>query len=345
MKSTQMQQQAIRGSLGDSLPGIDASLLTGDRSDRTQAARQIRKACLETGFFCIDNFLAQSAAHQELLLQMQRFFDIPDNDVRKMAIDVSEQEHSHGWMPMFGEPAYQPGTIAHLESFDCGRARRAVEGPDWTPNRWPEMPGFRAAVRAVWDELAMIGTESLRAIAEAFEFEREFLVERCNSQDLSTMRLLHYPSHTPAADDKSNVGIAAHTDFECITLISQTAPGLELQDVNGDWYDAPAQADRLVVMPGDMLERWTNGACRATGHRVRTRGWQRYSVVLFFAVNEDITIVPQDKFLTSDRLAGYAPVTQRDHSNAQLMKAEKNRDDAANDQISSPVTGALEHRD
>jgi len=330
MRQTGIHDRPLRGSLAGSLPSIDAKLLMGGQAERTQAAKEIRRACLETGFFCLDNYLTQSPTHRDLLQQMQLFFDLPDNDARKSAIDVSGQDHTHGWMPMFQEPAYQPGTIAHLESFDCGRARRVGEDPDWTPNRWPEIPGFHATVRAAWDELTTIGTACLHAVAAAFEFDRSFLADRCDTQDLSTMRLLHYPGHTPTVAEKANVGIAAHTDFECLTLISQTAPGLELMDVNGDWYDAPTDPDRLVVMPGDMLERWTNGTCRATGHRVRTRGWQRYSVVLFFAVNEDVIIAPQDRFLTDSQPPAYTPVTQRDHSNAQLRKAEKNRDLVAN---------------
>lgn len=320
------RQEPIGGSLGESLPGIDADLLMGSRSERTQAADQIREACLDTGFFCIDNLLARSDARRRLLAQMQHFFGLSDTDACKQAVDVTGKTNTYGWMPMFQEPAYQPGTIAHLESFDCGRPQRSGHDPNWTPISWPAIPGFQSDVQAVWEDLTTIGMATLTALAEAFELETNFFTERCNTQDLSTMRLLHYPAHTASAAETANVGIAAHTDFECITLISQTAPGLELMDANGDWYDAPANDDRLVVIPGDMLERWTNGACRATGHRVRTRGWQRYSVVLFFGVNDDVTVVPQGQFVAAGEIAKYAATTQREHSHARLQEAADNRD-------------------
>ena len=315
----------IRGSLGEAIPGIDAGLIRGSRAARSQAAVQIRKACLETGFFCIDNFLADSTAHSRLLARMQHFFDLPDSDPRKQAIDVTGKNNSYGWMPMFQEPAYQPGTIAHLESFDCGRPRRDERDSDRRANNWPAISGFRDDVHTAWAELTKIGMDTLRTLAEALEFEEEFFITRCDTQESSTMRLLHYPAHTMDVDEEADVGISAHTDFECISLISQTAPGLELMDVNGDWYDAPAKDDRLVVLLGDMLERWSNGACRATAHRVRTRGWQRYSVVLFFGVNDDVTIAPLDRFITFDRPARYAAITQREHSRARLAEAERNR--------------------
>lgn len=325
----------ILGSLGEAIPGIDAGLIRGSRAARSQAAEQIRKACLETGFFCIDNFLTESTVHKKLLSRMQHFFDLPDSDPRKQAIDVSGKNNTYGWMPMFQEPAYQPGTIAHLESFDCGRPSRDGRDSDRRTDRWPAIPGFKDDVRAAWTELTVIGMDTLRTLAEAFEFEAEFFVKRCDTQDLSTMRLLHYPAHTMDVNETADVGISAHTDFECISLISQTASGLELMDVNGDWYDAPAKDGRLVVLLGDMLERWTNGACRATGHRVRTRGWQRYSVVLFFGVNDDITVAPLDRFITSDRPSQYTAVTQREHSRARLAAAEKNRRNIPENRLAS----------
>lgn len=325
LKRQSQNHDAIRGSLFGAIPGVDARLITGDKDSRSRAADQIRAACLETGFFCIDNFLSQSTAHDKLLDQMRHFFDLPDSDPRKQAIDITGLENTYGWMPMFQEPAYQPGTIAHVESFDCGRAKHNTKDPNWTANRWPDIAGFRVDVRTAWTELTMIGMDLLRVLAEVLDLEEDFFVEKCNTQDLSTMRLLNYPAQTIDVDETADVGISAHTDFECITLISQSAPGLELMDINGYWYDAPARGDRLVVLLGDMLERWSNGAYRATGHRVRTRGWQRHSVVLFFGVNDDITVAPLDQFVFPDKPARFDGITQREHSRARLREAEKNR--------------------
>lgn len=327
MSSNRLDKTPIPGSMGGSIPGIDSALLTGSADDRIEVAQQIRSACLNTGFFCIDNLLDKSTSHQKLLGQMRHFFGLPDDDLRKVAIDVTGKENTYGWMPMFQEPSYQPGTIAHLESFDCGRARRAGEKHDPTPNSWPDIQDFRSDVRNAWEELTRFGMATMRAIADAADLDREFLAERCDTQDLSTMRLLNYPPSMDDGDQTANVGIAAHTDFECITLISQTAPGLELMGVDGQWYDAPASDDRLVVLLGDMMERWTNGMFRATGHRVRCRNWQRYSVVLFFGVNDDVAVAPLDPFISATNPARFSAVGQREHTRAMLAAATKNRED------------------
>ena len=142
------------------------------------------------------------------------------------------------------------------------------------------------------------------------------------------MRLLHYPGQSlpPAADE---VGISAHTDFECMTLLYQTAPGLELCDRNGYWHDAPGGERRVVALFGDMLETWTNGVVRATPHRVRITRHPRYSAVLFFAVDDAVRVTPLPGFVPAGQASPYAPREQRTHSADRLQRAERNRDELA----------------
>ncbi len=323
------QSTRARGSLQNRIPGIDAAQLAGTARERLKAVGQIRKACFETGFFCIDNLLRRSVHYPAVLEQMAAFFRLPASDPRKRSIDVSGRDNTNGWMPMYREPAYQPGTLANLESFDCGRPSRGTGDTTQRKNRWPEIAGFRDDVQAFWGELSVAGWSVLRGIAESVGLEPEFFCVRCDSQDLSTMRLLHYPPTDPATLDAGNVGIAAHTDFECMTFIMQTAPGLELMDVRGDWYDAPAGSDRVVVLLGDMLERWTNGHLKATGHRVRNRDFRRFSIVLFFAVNDGLDVAPLARFVADGGSGRYPPVSQRAHTASELARAEKYRDELA----------------
>lgn len=318
-----------RSRLENSIPGIDAAFLTGSLVERAAAVSQIRTACLNTGFFSIDNLLGQSKLHSKLLQGMRQFFALPDDDPRKQAIDVTHKENTNGWMPLGQEPAYQPGTLAHVESFDCGHETLAARQQSGTANRWPDISGFRENVLNARDELTRVGMAVLEALAEALYMDKAFFTDRCSTCELNTMRLLNYPASEGGIDASTDVGIAAHTDFECITLLSQTAPGLELLNSNGEWVNAPASDDRLIVLLGDMVERWTNGSFRATGHRVRCRDWQRFSVVLFFGVNDDVVIAPQSQFVTDEKPAQFAPVRQQEHSQAQLRKAETNREDQA----------------
>ena len=44
--------------------------------------------------------------------------------------------------------------------------------------------------------------------------------------------------------------------------------GLQVQNHNGDWIDAIAEPDELMINVGDMLSRHTNNKLKSTIHRV-----------------------------------------------------------------------------
>jgi isopenicillin N synthase-like dioxygenase len=304
-------------------------LVRGDRVQRSVLVDRVRKACSATGFFYLDHAFTGHPVVANALAQMQRFFSLPDDDPRKIAVDNRRKRGSYGWMPMFGEPAYQPGTRAHVESFDCGlgssaHSAKALEGS----NVWPDLPEFRDEIGALWDRLAALAGNVLDVLAEAAGLDRGFLSSRCNTQELSTLRLLHYPGGH-SEDSLRDVGIAAHTDFECISLILQTSPGLELTDVHGQWYEAPAHPDRVIVLLDDMLERWTNGFFQATGHRVRRTDASRYSIVLFVAVDANQVIEPLEPFVSAANPARFDAVTQRQHIDTEVRRAEAYRAESA----------------
>ncbi len=320
LSSDLQQTDPVRSQRHRAVPCIDVRrLANGDDA----VIATIRDACLNTGFFYLDHVFDDERTITNVLGQMNTFFALDDADPLKQAVNVTVTKGSQGWTPLYGELPYQPGTIAHVESFDCGR--RPPQGSDEPPNIWPELADFRRDVRACWDALTDAGTAVLEGLSLAAGLERRFFADRCSSQQFNTMRLLNYPENDAPATD-TNVGISAHTDFECMTLIYQTAPGLELLAADGEWYDVPGHDGRLLVMLDDMMERWTNGLFRATGHRVRNTGEQRYSIVMFFAVNDDEIVCPLEDFISKTNPAKYAAVKQRDHLNREMARAALNRD-------------------
>lgn len=307
----------VVGSVADAVLCIDADELLNDiDSDLVDA---IRKACTEHGFFYIDLSAAQRDAVAKSLLQMDRFFSLKDDDPRKQQTIQGDGNGDYGWVAKGTEPAYQPGTVSSLEAFDYGKGNLDDASDDF----WPPIADFRSDLAACWREYCELGNAVFQTLALAAELPRFWLAERCDSLSLNTMRLLHYAAE-PDMDANRNVGIAAHTDFECITLLYQTCAGLELLNTEGDWLDAPVREGRIVVLLGDMLERWTNGAFKASGHRVRNTPEQRFSIVQFFAVNEDIEVAPLEQFVTAESPARYTPIKQAQHIDDEIARAEKN---------------------
>ena len=309
------QTDPVVGRVPDAVLCIQAEELAGDINEALVGA--VRKACMEHGFFYIDLSVEQRNSVSKTLHQMDRFFSLQDTDPLKQATRADASDY--GWVPKGSEPAYQPGTVSSLEAFDYGKANLE----DLDSPIWPALSGFRSDLAACWKNYSDLGDDILRALALGAELPADWLQTRCDSRDLNTMRLLHYAAE-PELDPQRNVGIAAHTDFECISLLYQNSAGLELLNTDGAWLDAPVRAGRIVVLLGDMLERWTNGTFKASGHRVRNTPEQRYSIVQFFAVNEDIEVAPLAPFVLADSPAKYAAVRQEQHINDEVGRAQEN---------------------
>lgn len=309
------------------IPNLDlAPLFADDLAARDELEQQIRDACLSSGFFYVHNSCVDKGVIKNALAAAQAFFLVPDDGPVKQAVHNSLFGGEKGWGPMFGEPAYQPGTVAHVESFDLGQQldERRYRELGIKPNVWPDIPGFRDAVHAYYDAV----TAMARALGEVFSgmlgMERSFINHHSGERAPRTMRLLHYPANDAPVNER-NVGIAAHTDFECFTIINQTASGLELTNADGEWCQAPSDIGTFTVMLGDMLERFSNGYLKATGHRVVNTPWQRFSMVLFFAVDGDYEVAPLEHFTSPDNPARYAPVTQDEHIKIELERAAGNK--------------------
>ena len=74
-----------------------------------------------------------------------------------------------------------------------------------------------------------------------------------------------------------------------------------------------------------MLERFSNGQLKATGHRVVNTSWQRFSMAYFFAVDGDYEVAPLPQFTAPDTPARYKPVTQDEHIRIELERAAINK--------------------
>ncbi len=312
MPSTPQLDQAERltGVIDPAMPVLSArDLFDGEWS---RVVDPIRTCVRAHGFLCVDLTGHHRVLTTSLLVQMERFFAL---DAATKA-RVRDPGGHYGWTPSSAEPAYQPGTSSNVESYDLERPLIDNLADPF----WPVQPGFQTAALDGWRAYLALADALLEAIARAVDLRPDFLTSQCRTRELNTMRLLHYPAHT-APLTSEQVGIAAHTDFECITLLYQTRPGLELRTPDGRWLDAPTQAGRLIVLFDDMLERWTNGAVLATGHRVRRTRDARYSIVTFVAVDPGVPVGPQPAFVSAERPAAYPATEQGRHISDEMARA------------------------
>ncbi|KAF5276355.1 hypothetical protein FQR65_LT16374 [Abscondita terminalis] len=113
----------------------------------------------------------------------------------------------------------------------------------------------------------------------------EFYFDKYIAEGNSILRPIHYPPITQEPDDA--VRAAAHGDINLITLLmGAQGKGLQVQNHNGDWIDAIADPDELMINVGDMLSRHTNNKLKSTIHRVvnpprESWGTSRFSIPFF----------------------------------------------------------------
>ena len=301
------------------VPVVDVSGLLGpDPAGHRRVAEELGRAAREVGFCYVSGTGLPAALAEDLLRVTQAFFALPTEE--KMRTYIGRSTNHRGYVPI-GEEVFAGGTRDLKEAFDLG-ADLPADDPDFLagrmlgPNQWPDLPGFADAVGAWYDAVLALGRALLRGFALALG-EPADAFDRYVTKPPSQLRLIHYP-YDPAAVDA--VGIGAHTDYECFTLLLPTAPGLEVLNGAGEWIDVPPREGALVVNVGDILETWTNGRFVATTHRVRKVVEERYSFPLFFNVDHDTLIAPLPQFVAAGEPAR-VPLVAGDHLLAQTAQS------------------------
>ncbi|KAA0694122.1 isopenicillin N synthase family oxygenase [Halopseudomonas laoshanensis] len=302
------------------LPVIDLSALRGDvQADKLETGRQLRDACLHTGFFYISGHGIPDPLIDLVFAESRAFFDQPVAEKQK--VDKASSAANRGYETLGGQ-TLEPGAPPDLkEGFYIGEElpeddpRVLAGGFNLGPNQWPPaLPGFRTAMDSYFEAMLALSERIMAGLALSLDLPEDFFADFCE-QPLATLRLLHYPPQ-PAKPLPGEKGCGAHTDFGGITiLLLDDKPGLQVWDATGDrWLDAAPIPGTFVVNLGDMIARWTNDRYRSTLHRVvNTSGTERYSVPFFYsgALNHQVRCLPA--CLAPGESAKYPPTTVGEH--------------------------------
>ena len=306
-----------------SLPIVDVSgLYSADPAARQRTADQLGLAARQAGFFYATGHGVSSESSARLLLQAKAFFAQPSAE--KMALYIGKSANHRGYVPP-GEEVFYGGSRDQKEAFDLC-AELPPDDPDVLagtpllgPNVWPELPGFRADVSRYYAEVFELGRVLLAGFAVSLGLPASRF-EPFITKPPSQLRLLHYPA-SGAASDATELGIGAHTDYECFTILLPTEAGLQVMNGHGEWIEAPPIAGAFIVNIGDLLEIWSNGELIATSHRVRRVQQERYSFPLFFACDYHTRVAPLPELVSESRPAAYAAVIAGEHLFAQTAQS------------------------
>lgn len=309
----------------DKIPVIDLeAMFTGDEAAKAELAASLRKACTEVGFLYIRNHHFPKDVLKATFAEAQGYFALPDEE--KMKSHVSGSKNLRGYAAMLEENTDPTARGDLHESFDIALEVPA-DDPDvlagkvlYGPNQWPEgRAAFRKALEDYHAEMIKLSHHLLHAFALALGLEETYF-DAMVSKPLATLRVLHYPPQFGEIDERQ-IGIGAHSDYECFTILAQQdgIPALQVLNASGEWIAADPIPDCFVVNVGDQMARWTNDLFASTVHRAINRsGKERYSIPFFFGPNYDTIVEALPSCVDEAHPAKYPPISSGDYVNGRF---------------------------
>ena len=270
----------------NSIPSVDLSkFLSTDPQQKQQFVNEIGKAYEDIGFVALKGHFLSDELVDKLYDQIKKFFSLPE-DIKK-SYEIDGIGGQRGYVS-FGKESAKGKKEGDLKEF--WHFGQYVEDNPNLKALYPknvvvkELPEFNSVGKETFKMLEKTGVYVLRALAIYLGLN-EFYFDKYVNNGNSILRPIHYP---PIKEEpKAAVRAAAHGDINLITLLmGSQGKGLQVQNHNGEWVDAIAAEDELVINVGDMLSRHSNNRLKSTIHRVvnpprEKWGTSRYSVPFF----------------------------------------------------------------
>ncbi|MEM6373576.1 MAG: 2-oxoglutarate and iron-dependent oxygenase domain-containing protein [Pseudomonadota bacterium] len=299
------------------IPRLDAAALSAGDVHRLDA---LRAAATGVGFATVHNTALSHERVVEVIEMYRAFFKRPE--AYKSALDMARTGSNRGWGAAGSEQVDPDANPDFKQFFDVGyelpRSHPLAAQTFYAPNQWPDDAAFRGVITAFYVDACAVSLSILRAIARSLGRDADYF-ERAFDTPMALLRGNYYPER-PAWAGARDFGIATHTDYGCLTLLATDgSPGLEVRKRGGGWIPLSAAPGDFIINFGEMLDFWTDGAVKATPHRVVGGDAERISVPLFFNPSYDTNIAPE----------GHAPVLAGDHLSARFRETYVHLQDKA----------------
>ena len=250
------------------IPSVDLNdFLSDDLQKKSLFVDTIGSAFQEIGFCAVRGHFLDDQLVKKLYDQIKLFFDLP-TDIKKK-YEHPEFSGQRGYVSFGKESAKgsKHGDLKEYWHFGQYVSEDESHKYNYFPNiKVDELPEFNTVGEEVYKTLEKTAKYVLRALALYLKIDEKYFDNYIHNGN-SILRPIHYP---PIMEDpKEAVRAAAHGDINLITLLMGAhGKGLQVQKTNGDWIDAVASKDELMINIGDMLSRHTNNVLKSTVHRV-----------------------------------------------------------------------------
>ena len=307
------------------IPSLDLrDFLSEDPNRKAEFIQLIGKAFQEIGFCAVKGHLLSDDLVERLYKQIKLFFDLPDEV--KTKYEFPEYSGQRGYVS-FGKESAKGSKHGDLKEY-WHFGQYIEEGEKANYNYFPninvdELPEFNKVGKEVYTSLENTAKHILRALALYLNIEENYFDQYIKNGN-SILRPIHYP---PILDDpKEAVRASAHGDINLITLLMGAhGKGLQVQHSNGEWIDAMAGKDELMINIGDMLSRHTNNLLKSTVHRVVNPDREllkksRYSIPFFMHPVSEMKLNVLESCINEDNPKSFDDITAGDFLNERLVE-------------------------
>ncbi len=277
------------------IPNVNLNdFLSGDKERKEKFTHEIGSAFENIGFVALSGHFLSEGLVDSLYSEIKQFFDLPQET--KDSYEIKDIGGQRGYTS-FGKEHAKGRTEGDLKEF--WHFGQYVENNPRLEDQYPdnvlvkELDNFDAVGKETYKMLEKTAKYILRALALHLDLEETYFDEYIKNGN-SILRPIHYP---PIKDEPKNaVRAAAHGDINLITLLMGAhGKGLQVKNHEGEWIDAIAQPDQLMINVGDMLSRLTNNKLKSTIHQVvnpaqELWGTSRYSVPFFMHPMSDMPL-------------------------------------------------------
>lgn len=307
------------------IPSVNLrDFLSDDPVRKQKFVNEIGKAYEEIGFVALKGHFLNDQLVEKLYEQVRSFFNLSLEVKKKYEIEGIGGQRGY---VSFGKESAKGRTTGDLKEF--WHFGQYVENNPKLDAEYPknvvveELPEFNSTGKEAYKMLEKTGVYVLRALALYLNLD-EFYFDNFIKNGNSILRPIHYP---PILNEpKDAVRAAAHGDINLITLLmGAQGKGLQVQNHNGEWIDAIAANDELVINVGDMLSRHTNNKLKSTIHQVvnpprELWGTSRFSIPFFMHPISEMPLNCLENCINSDNPKQFDDITAGEFLTERLIE-------------------------
>ena len=263
------------------VPSVNLTNYTnGSQAQQQQFVADLGNAFSTIGFVALSGHYLEQQLSKNLYAAVKQFFALPEPI--KLRYEIEGLAGQRGYTS-FGKETAKGQKVADLKEFWHFGQYYDLDSI-YPPNiEVLEVPEFNLYGELVYKALEQTALELLRALSEYLSLPKDYFDSFIIGGN-SILRPIHYPPVNE--NEQKAVRAAAHGDINLITLLMGAhGKGLQVQRLDGQWIDAIAAPDELMINVGDMLSRHTNNRLKSTIHRVinpeRSKNQSRYSIPFF----------------------------------------------------------------